>query len=360
MLRLGVRFRSSFVLRSRACLSTKTEAVQPSKEAIQVGPFDPSVWEDLKVPYQALDTSPFEPLAHNVSSEQLLLLGHKMLSLPLSSRRMALIAWKMADERGNDHAKYVLSGLLRSGLGMEKDAVKADEMLHELVDRKFSPALDTLAHMYRKGVGVAKHYSRALSLFKEAAERGFINSHFMIAHMYFNGEGTQKSIKEGLTWLRKGAEVNDKRCLLTLGCWHAEKNRPVGYDMAKAVEYMTRSAAVGSHIAQFNMGVWHMLGQHVPQDYALAGGYFARSAVQHFPQAEVNLAILHRLGLGVPKDLDLAIALLQKHKLVNIANFHLNAAQNEKSGTLSQEDLSKPPSPEPFFSQTEAIHIKSI
>ena len=63
-----------------------------------------------------------------------------------------------------------------------------------------------------------------------------------------------------------------------------------------------RLAEQGASAAQFNLGVYYLLGQDAPQDYSEAVRWFRMAAKQDDAEAQYNLAMLYAKGLGVPQD----------------------------------------------------------
>lgn len=59
-------------------------------------------------------------------------------------------------------------------------------------------------------------------------------------------------------------------------------------------------------MAQYWVGVMHMKGQGVEQDYEEAGKWFRRAAEQAVPQAQYKLGNLYSDGNGVPQDNEFA------------------------------------------------------
>ena len=90
-------------------------------------------------------------------------------------------------------------------------------------------------------------------------------------------------------------------------------------------------------MAQYWVGVMHLKGQGVEQDYEEAGKWFRRAAEQSVPQAQYKLGRLYSDGNGVPQDNEFAYIWYS----VAAAHQHpksINAAESMKS-RLSENEL---------------------
>ncbi|MCG8325855.1 MAG: sel1 repeat family protein [Thiotrichales bacterium] len=90
-------------------------------------------------------------------------------------------------------------------------------------------------------------------------------------------------------------------------------------------------------MAQYWVGVMHLKGQGVEQNYEEAGKWFRRAAEQSIPQAQYKLGRLYSDGTGVPQDNEFAyvwysVAAAHQHKK------GMNAAAGIKS-ELSDEEM---------------------
>lgn len=69
-----------------------------------------------------------------------------------------------------------------------------------------------------------------------------------------------------------------------------------------------RSLAEGSDhaFAQYYVGMMHLQGQGVPQDYKAAAAWFRKASEQSIPQAQFKLGSLYMNGQGLPQDYEFA------------------------------------------------------
>ena len=75
----------------------------------------------------------------------------------------------------------------------------------------------------------------------------------------------------------------------------------------KAYSTMRSLAESSEHAyAQYYVGMMHMKGQGVEQDYSEAGEWFRRASEQGVPQAQYKLGMLYMNGQGLPRDYEFA------------------------------------------------------
>lgn len=90
-------------------------------------------------------------------------------------------------------------------------------------------------------------------------------------------------------------------------------------------------------MAQYWIGVMHLKGQGVEQNYEEAGKWFRRSAEQSVPQAQYKLGKLYSDGNGVPQDNEFAYVWYS----VGAAHQHKKSADAMSSlqSELSEEEM---------------------
>ncbi len=75
----------------------------------------------------------------------------------------------------------------------------------------------------------------------------------------------------------------------------------------KAYSTMRSLAESSNHAyAQYYVGMMHLNGQGVEQDYKEAGRWFRKAAEQRIPQAQYKLGMLYMKGQGLPQDYEYA------------------------------------------------------
>ncbi len=75
----------------------------------------------------------------------------------------------------------------------------------------------------------------------------------------------------------------------------------------KAYSTMRSLAESSDHgFAQYYVGMMHLKGQGVPQDYKAAAAWFRKASEQSIPQAQFKLGSLYMNGQGLPQDYEFA------------------------------------------------------
>lgn len=140
-------------------------------------------------------------------------------------------------------------------------------------------------------------------------------------HAYDEGD-----IEIALTRLNKLAEKGDVRAQNKLGLMHITGDG-VTQDYQKAVSWLQLAALEGYSHAQYNLGERYSRGEGVAQNQEEAAKWFQMAAMQGLSAGQINLGVLYYSGQGVPRDY------IHAHKWFNIAayNGHFTAAANRDS-----------------------------
>lgn len=100
----------------------------------------------------------------------------------------------------------------------------------------------------------------------------------------------------------EAAAKGNKWAQYDLGMLHL-KGRGVPQNYVAARQWLEKSAAQGHPAAQCELGILYTYGNGVPQDYATARQWFEKSAAQRNAMAQFYLGWLYASGLGGPKNL---------------------------------------------------------
>ena len=92
------------------------------------------------------------------------------------------------------------------------------------------------------------------------------------------------------------------------------------------LENNIKAAEQGNPAAQYNLGLFHEIGQGLPQDYKLSASYYLKAAKSGFAAAQNNLAYLYKNGMGVPRDSVQAAFWYQKAANQGFTNAQFNLA----------------------------------
>ncbi|NRB11254.1 MAG: sel1 repeat family protein [Rickettsiaceae bacterium] len=80
---------------------------------------------------------------------------------------------KLANEKNDPTAQTTLALCYKDGENIEKDLVKAAELLQKSADQGHAAAQNILALMYYHGDGVSKDLKKSVGLFQKAADQGY-------------------------------------------------------------------------------------------------------------------------------------------------------------------------------------------
>ncbi len=119
----------------------------------------------------------------------------------------------------------------------------------------------------------------------------------------------------------------------------------------KAYSTMRSLAESSDHgYAQYYVGMMHLKGQGVKQDYEEAGVWFRKASEQSIPQAQFKLGSLYLNGQGLPQDYEFAyswfrVASIHGHKksidAISTAREKLSEEEMKEAEKLSLEFIQK-------------------
>ena len=89
-----------------------------------------------------------------------------------------------AAERGSTDAKFFLAGTYYRGLGVEKDYEKSRLLLEDIASEDHSEAIFYLGYFYYHGLGVDRDPEKSKQYFERAANQGHIQSKFFLGVIY--------------------------------------------------------------------------------------------------------------------------------------------------------------------------------
>jgi len=159
----------------------------------------------------------------------------KDLSFP-KPKTAKLKLWRNA-VAGYPDAQIRVGDLLREGMGVPKDWIRAAYWYRQAADQDVAYAQANLGLLYEHGDGVPQDDVEALKWFRKAAARGDTYARYCLGIRYRNGQGVQQDYSEAVQWLRMAADR-------------------------------------GLPDAQFELGTMYSKGEGVPQDYVEAHKWF--------------------------------------------------------------------------------------
>ncbi len=277
---------------------------------------------------------------------------------------------KMLEKNPNSlGALAKLAYIYRNGLGVEENAVKAQELsarrigpLSRGAEAQEAGSLDALADCYRYGRGVEKNIKRAVELYEKAADgndedatrslmrihryglvgqpdvvladkwahryfnlvtrkggnasRGTPGACYMVGNLYRLGRGVEADSRLALEWLEKAAAKKSWGAMLMLANMYRKgegctRDLVVAEEWAKkAVAELTPLAENGLAEAQRGLADCYANGWGVEKSYELAAKWYGEAYDGRDWLSTGRLARLYASGDGVPQNLGKAVELL--------------------------------------------------
>ncbi|OGV66124.1 MAG: hypothetical protein A2283_15270 [Lentisphaerae bacterium RIFOXYA12_FULL_48_11] len=149
-------------------------------------------------------------------------------------------------------AQYNLAVCYYKGDGVEKDPVKALELLMKAAERGNAGAQGGLGIIYASGDGVEKNQVKAIEWYTKAAIQGNAVAQSLLAACYATGDGVAKNKAKAVEWYTKAAERGRPEAQCWLGLFYATGDG-VEKNMEKAVEWWTKAAEQGDANAKENL-----------------------------------------------------------------------------------------------------------
>lgn len=207
--------------------------------------------------------------------------------------------------KGDPTAQWRLGDAYLRGKGTDVNMLEAARYFAAAATQGHSEGQWRLGTMVFFGHGgLRRDHVEALRLYRLAAAQGSRDGMRNIALSYEWGTGVAQDYSEAEAWFRKAAELQDSKSQFHLG--RKCENRKAGDDadnLTEAVSWYKQSADRGCHLAQIKLGMLHIHGKGVKQDYKEAIKWLKKAA-PHACSAEPRyvIAMMHHRGLGVVKD----------------------------------------------------------
>lgn len=226
--------------------------------------------------------------------------------------REAATLYKQAADAGLLEAQVALALLLQEGRGVTQDFDLARQLYENAAAQGHVRALNNLGLLYSRGNGVTQDYEKAATLFQAAAEQGLGAAMRNLSVLYENGFGVPINEDYAAELARQSSYADASAGLTPISLTTA----PMFYDdrLAPLREGITTAelrpkAEAGDPLAQFQLG--YLISQQARPtengDAALAldrdaAMWFARAAAKGYAPAMANLGLAHVQGRGVIQD----------------------------------------------------------
>jgi len=157
--------------------------------------------------------------------------------------------WRQATGQDNAQAQYLLGKALLEGQGVGKDPGQAIEWLTKSADQGDKDAQYLIGKMYHDGYAVAQDSKIARDWLSRAAEQGHSDAINLLAGIKEALDLTTMGYQQSLDVLQPLAEQGDPQAGYELGLRYESGAWDVEQDNGKALEWITRSAQAGNHVA---------------------------------------------------------------------------------------------------------------
>lgn len=161
----------------------------------------------------------------------------------------AVRAFRIAAEKGNAKAQFLLGACYYNGKGVERDVDEAVRWTRKAAEQGHVEAQCSLGCTYADGNGVDKDMAEAARWFRKAAKEGYAGAQLNLGRCYATGEGVEKDKGEAAKWIRKAAEQGLAEAQWAMaGCYAGGEG--VEKDMGEAVRWARKAARQGHPIAK--------------------------------------------------------------------------------------------------------------
>jgi len=161
----------------------------------------------------------------------------------------AVRAFRIAAEKGNAKAQFLLGACYYNGKGVERDVDEAVRWTRKAAEQGYVEAQCSLGCTYADGNGVDKDMAEAARWFRKAAKEGYAGAQLNLGRCYATGEGVEKDKEKAAKWIRKAAEQGLAEAQWAMaGCYAGGEG--VEKDMNEAVRWARKAARQGHPIAK--------------------------------------------------------------------------------------------------------------
>ena len=219
--------------------------------------------------------------------------------------------FERSTEQGNSSGLNAIGWFYQNGFGIQRDCSKAFEYYMKSANLGNSNALNNLSLLYHNGDFVKQDYTKAIECCLKSSELGNSSAFFNLAYFYREGHGFQKNYHKAIEYYKKSAELGNTNALNALGFMYVN-GFGVRKDSSRAFEYYQKAANLGNSNAMYNIAFAYHTGKGMTKDISKAIEYYQKSAELNNSNAFYNLGYIYENGDGVAIDHSKAIEYYQK------------------------------------------------
>ncbi len=114
-------------------------------------------------------------------------------------------------EAGSPPAQFFVSLMFRQGMGVDSDAVKANDWLRRSAEGGFAAAQFNYGNLFLKGDGIEKDDVKVVAWWEKSANQAYVRAQFNLATFYYLGRGVTKDTDKAIFWYRQASLGGSKR-----------------------------------------------------------------------------------------------------------------------------------------------------
>ncbi len=197
-------------------------------------------------------------------------------------------------QKGNSTAGFYLGRISELGLGIPVNLPQAIQFYKKAGDEGNSKALNRMGIMHYDGGGVLQDYVKGHELICKAANLKDVEGQFNCAASFLEGKGVKRNIKQAEKYFLMAAKQEYVGAMNLLANNYAtggfgEKR------IKKSIFYYKKTAAKGSAIGLYNLGLLLEEGVHLPKDLIKAHMYYNLASARQHAKAANHVASITKL-----------------------------------------------------------------
>lgn len=198
----------------------------------------------------------------------------------------------------NPAALVELGRLYMAGKGIEKDPQLAVTLFQQASDLDYSPGRFHIGYAYLLGEGVEKNLLKAREILGLAAEQGHVFAMMSLAASYRKEHVTMPEPERALAWYEKARDAGEGKALLAMGYMYA--NGEMGeVDDERALAAFQAAADAGVIQAHTSLAYAYLTGTGVRENADQALVHYQSAAEAGDVAAYLGLGHLYEYGIGV-------------------------------------------------------------
>jgi len=203
---------------------------------------------------------------------------------------------------GDSNAQYLLSQLLKTGKGLEKNLESYKKWLEDAAKNGNNKAMKELGDCYAKGYAVATEEMAAISWYRKAIEAGNVEANFKMAKILLTGlkdtgeEELPEDLKEAESLLRTAANEGVVDAQYELGLLFQIKAKGLTKDFIESERWLLKASKNDHLNAQNALGYLYAFGSEdgkVKENQEEAMKWWSSAAEKNHAEAQYNLGVAY-------------------------------------------------------------------